>query len=100
MALRRNVPQEGDSTCELYVDTLSDVSDNSDNESDSDVPTNSLCKQLWSCAVVITSDSETSIEEEENSEPESSDDKRSDVWCKTDNNQAMSLSLEPQVWVQ
>jgi hypothetical protein len=41
MALHRNVLQEGNSMCELYADTLSDVSDNSDNEnldSDSDVP--------------------------------------------------------------
>jgi hypothetical protein len=34
--------------------------------------------------VVVTSDSETSTEEQKNSEPESSDDKTSDVWCKTD----------------
>jgi len=33
--------------------------------------------------VVVTSDSETSTEEEENSELENSDDKTSDVWCKT-----------------
>jgi hypothetical protein len=33
MALCRNVLQEDDSMCELYADTLSDVSDNSDNES-------------------------------------------------------------------
>jgi uncharacterized surface anchored protein len=73
--------------CELYADTLADVSDNCDNESldsDSDIPTTSLCKQLRSSAIVVTSDSETSTEEEENSEPESSDDKTSDVWCKTD----------------
>jgi hypothetical protein len=60
------------------VDTHSDFSDNSDNESldsDSDVPTISLFKQLRSSAVVVTSDSETSTEEEENSEPESSDDR-------------------------
>jgi hypothetical protein len=97
MALHRNVLQEGDSMCELYADTLSDVSDNSDNESlhsDSDVPTTSLCKQLWSSAVVVTSDSETNTEEEE-----SSDDKTSDVWCKTDKNQAVSLFWEPQVWI-
>jgi len=35
-------------------------------------------------AVVVTSDSETSTEEEESSELESSDDKTRDVWCKTD----------------
>jgi len=44
MALCRNVLQEDDTLCELYVDTRSDVSDYSDNESldiDSDVPTTS-----------------------------------------------------------
>jgi hypothetical protein len=49
MALRRNVLQENNILCELYADTLSEVSDNSDNESldsDSDVTTTSLCKQL------------------------------------------------------
>jgi hypothetical protein len=49
MALCRNVLQENDVLCELYADTLSEVSDNSDNESldsDSDVPTTSLCKQM------------------------------------------------------
>jgi hypothetical protein len=34
--------------------------------------------------VVVTSDSETSTEEEQSSELENSDDKTSDVWCKTD----------------
>jgi len=44
--------------------------------------------------------SEISIEEEESSEPQSSVDKTSDIWCKTDkNNQAMSFSLEPRVRV-
>ena len=33
MALRKNVLQEDDILCELYADTRSDVSDNSDNES-------------------------------------------------------------------
>jgi len=49
MALCRNVLQEGNFLCELYVDTHSDVSDYSDNESldsDSDVPTTSSRKQL------------------------------------------------------
>jgi len=51
MALRRNVLQEDDIMCVLYVDTRSDVSDCSDNESldsdsDSDVSTNSSHKQL------------------------------------------------------
>ena len=43
-ALRRNVLEEDDILCDLYVDTRSDVSDHSDNESmesDSDVPTTS-----------------------------------------------------------
>ena len=86
MALRRNVLQEDNILCELYADTHSDVSDYSDNESldsDSDVPTSSR-KQLRSYVVVVTSDSETSTVEEESSEPENSDDKTSDVWCKTD----------------
>jgi len=39
---------------------------------------------LRSSVVVVTSDSETSIIEEESSESENSDDKTSDVWCKTD----------------
>jgi len=87
MALRKNVLQEDDILCELYADTCSDVSDNSDNESlnsDSDVPAISSRKQLRSSVVVVTSDSETSTIEEESSEPENSDDKTSDVWCKTD----------------
>ena len=49
MALRRNVLQKGDILCELYVDTRSDVSDYSDNESldtDSDVTTTSSGNQL------------------------------------------------------
>jgi len=46
--------------------------------------TTSSRKQLRPSAVVFTGDSETSREEEEGSEPESSDDKTSDVWCKTD----------------
>ena len=101
MALCRNVLKEDDILCKLYEDTCSDVSDHSDNESldsDSDVPTTSSCKQLWSSATVVTTDSETSAEEEESSEPENSDDKTNDVWCKTNKKQAMSISLEPQVW--
>jgi hypothetical protein len=72
MALHRNVLREDSSICELYVDTLTDVSDNSDSEcldSASDVPTTSLCKQLQSSAAFVTSDCETSTEEEVNSEP-------------------------------
>ena len=63
------------------------MSDNSDNEildSDSDILTTSSHKQLQPSAIVVTSDSGTCTEEEESSEPESSDDKTSDVWCKTD----------------
>jgi len=42
MALRRSVLQEDDILCELYVDTRSDVSDYSGNESlDSDASTTS-----------------------------------------------------------
>jgi hypothetical protein len=49
MALHRNVLQQDDILCELYVDTRSDVSDYSDNESfDSDVPRTSSRKQLRS----------------------------------------------------
>jgi len=47
MALRRNVLQEDDILCELYADTRSDVSDDSDNESlgnDNDVSTTSSRK--------------------------------------------------------
>ena len=101
MALRKNVLQEDDILRELYADTHSDVSDNSDNESmdsDSDVSTTSSRKQFRSSVVAVISDSETSTVEEESSELENSDDKTSDMWCKTDKrNQAMSLSLEPQV---
>jgi hypothetical protein len=49
MALRRNVLREDDILCELNVDTRSDASDHSDNESvdgNSDVPTTSSHKQL------------------------------------------------------
>jgi hypothetical protein len=80
MALCRNVLQEDDILCELDADTRSDVSDYSDNESldsDSDVSATSSREQLWSSAVVVTSDSETSTREEESGEPESCDDK----WC-------------------
>jgi hypothetical protein len=47
-------------------------------------------------AVVFTSDSEMGIEEEESSEPDIFDDKRSVVWCTT-GNQAVGLSFKP--WV-
>jgi hypothetical protein len=79
--------------CELYADTRSDVSDYSDTESldsDSDIP-NSSPKQSRSSVIVATSDSETSIIEEECSAPENPDDKSSDVWRKTDK----KPSIEP-----
>jgi hypothetical protein len=78
MTLRRSVLKEDDILCVLYADTCSDVSDNSD--SDSDIPTISLHKELRPSAVFVTSDSETSTVEEESSELESSDDKMSDVY--------------------
>ena len=84
MDVRRSVLQEEDILCELYADRSSDVSDFSDSESlDSDIPTSSR-KQLRSSVIVVTSDSETSAIGEESSEPETSDNKTSDVWCKTD----------------
>jgi len=57
MALHRNVLQEDDILCELYADTHSDVSDYSDNgslDNDSDVPTTSSHKQLWSSIGALT----------------------------------------------
>ena len=87
VALRKTVLQEDDILCELYAVTRYDVSDNSDSgssDSDSDVSATSSRKQLPSSVVVVTSDSETSTVEEESCELENSDDKRSDVWCKTD----------------
>ena len=86
MVVCKNVLQEDDILCELYADTHSDVSDNSDNESldrDSDVFANSSRKQLQSSVLVVSSDSETCTIEEEISELENSEDKTSDVWCKT-----------------
>jgi hypothetical protein len=87
VAFCRSVLQEDNILCKLYAYTRSDVSDNNDNDilySDSNVPITSSWKQLRPSATVFTSDSETSKEHEESSEPESSDDKTSDVWCKTD----------------
>jgi len=57
MALRRNVLRQDDILCELYADTRSDVSVYSDNESmdsDSDIPTASSRKQLWSSTGPLT----------------------------------------------
>jgi hypothetical protein len=82
MALDRRVLKEGNILCELYADTCSDVSEDSEGEfldSDSDVPTASSHKQFQPPTVVLTSDSDTNTEVEENSESESSD-----MWCETD----------------
>ena len=85
MALHRSVLKDDNILCELYADTRSDVSGNSDNETlASDSPTTSSHKQLRPSAIVVTSDSEASTVEEESSEPESCDDKTSVKWCKTD----------------
>ena len=57
MALCTNVLQQDDILCELFVDTRSDVSDDSDNESmdsDSDIPTTSSHKQLRSSTGPLT----------------------------------------------
>ena len=85
MALHRSVLKEDDILCNTQIHVL--MSENSDNEildSDSDVLTTSSRKQLQLSAIVFNSDSETSTEEEQSSEPESSDDKTSDVWITTD----------------
>jgi len=86
MALRRSILKEDYILCKLYANTLSDVSDNGENEildRDSDIPTTSSHKQLRP-AVVFASESETSTEEAGSSELESCDDKTSDIWCKID----------------
>jgi len=67
MVLRKNVLQADSILHELYADTHSDVSDNSDNESldrDSDISATSSHKQLGSSVAVVTSNSETSVTEE------------------------------------
>jgi hypothetical protein len=76
--------------CELYADTCSDVSDDSegeflDSDSDCDVPTSSAHKQFRPPTVVHTSDSDTNTEQEKNSESESAD-----VCCETDKNQNLN----------
>jgi hypothetical protein len=75
MALDRRVLKEDDILCELYADTCSDVSDDSEGE----FPTANSHKQFQLPTVVHTCDRDTNTEEEENSELESSD-----VWCETD----------------
>ena len=95
MAFYRSVLKEYNILCKLYADTCSDVSDNDDNDilySDSDVPTTGSWKQLRPSATVFTSD-EMSKEYEESSEPESSDDKTNDAWCKTDKKPSNKLLL-------
>jgi len=99
MALHKNVLQADNILHEFYADTCSDVSDNSDNEildRDSDVSATSSCKQLRSSVIVGTIDSETSTTEEESSELGTL---MKQVMCgvKLIKNQAMTLSLEPQV---
>jgi hypothetical protein len=70
MALDRRVLKEGNILSELYADTCSNVSDDSEGEFlDSD----SSHKQFQPPTVVLTSDSNTNTEEEENSESDSSD---------------------------
>jgi hypothetical protein len=71
MTLRRSVLQVHNILWELYADTHSDVSDNSDSEildsdsdSDSDVPISISLEQLQPSSIVFTSNSETSTEEE------------------------------------
>jgi hypothetical protein len=57
MALHRNVLEEVNILCEFYVDTCSDISEYSDNESlnsDSDVLTTSSRKQLRSSTGPLT----------------------------------------------
>ena len=69
------------------------IRDNEILDSDSDVPTTSVHKQLWPCAIVFSSDNETSTEEEALMIKQ--------VTCgiKLMKNQAMSLSSDPQVWI-
>ena len=57
MAVCRNILQEDEILCELYVDTCYDVCGYSDNESldsDGDVPTTSSLKQLRSSTGPMT----------------------------------------------
>ena len=68
--------------CIRYVNTCFNLFHGSENDildSDSDIPTASLCKQLPPSAVDFTSDSETSKVVEESSEPDSSNDNTSDM---------------------
>jgi hypothetical protein len=66
MALNKRVLKQGNILCELYADTCSDVSDDSEGEFlDSDVPITSSHKQFQLPTVVLTSDGDTNTEEEE-----------------------------------
>jgi hypothetical protein len=59
MALDRRVLKEGDILCELYADTCSNVSGDSEDEfldRDIDVPTASSHKQFQPPTVVLTSE--------------------------------------------
>jgi len=58
-----------------------------------------LFQESWCHPCVSTSDTDTSTHKEESSELDSSDDKTSDVWYKTDKNPAADLFFEPQVWI-
>jgi hypothetical protein len=61
--------------------------------SDSHVPTTISCKQLLSCPLVYTHETEISIEKEEISELHSTDDKTSDMWCNADKKTKEKLCL-------
>ena len=101
MALRRSVMKEGYILCKLYANTLSDVSDNGENEilnSDNDVPIASSRKQLWP-AVVFTSDSETVQKRQEVVNWRAVMIKQVTCGVKLIKNQAVSLFLEPQGWI-
>lgn len=66
-------------------------------DGESDIPTTSSHKQLWHCPLIFTSDLETITEEKESSESDSSDNKTSVVWWKTD--LKTKQSLEPRAWI-
>jgi hypothetical protein len=51
----------------------------------------SLHKQLRPSAIVFTSDSESSTEQEETSKPESIDDKTGDIQCKIDKKKQLAF---------
>jgi hypothetical protein len=53
-------------------------------DNESDIPTASSHKMLWHCSLILISDREISTEEEASSEPDSSGNNTSVMWCKTD----------------